>query len=97
MIWLRRICPCARLLNGRSGEVFNEQIHLGLDVAQGTGYAELTRMVGLEAMVEHLAQQRLRLVELVPLILQLDASLRVVVNDLAPRVQEIHDTASDAP
>ena len=56
-----------------AAQVLQEQVHLGLDVAQRPVGAELPVVLGLEVRVEHLAQQRLGLLQLVLLVLQLDA------------------------
>ena len=100
MTWLRADLP-VRLAHERSSvcdaaEVLQEQVHLGLHVAERAVGAELPVVLGLEVLVEHLAQQRLGPVLLVLLVLQVDAAGAVVLEDLAPRVEQVHDAVLHA-
>ncbi len=77
-------------------KVHQHQVDARLDIAQRAVDAELALVLGGEVVLEHLVQQRLWLIELVALILQLHALGRVLVPHSAPRVQQVYDAALNA-
>ena len=75
-----------------AAQVLQEQVHLGLHVAQRAVGAELPVVLGLEVLCRaSRAAAAWAAVELVLLVLQVDAGGPVVLDDLAPGVEQVHD------
>ena len=86
-----RLAAHARSSTCDAAQVLEEEVHLGLHVAERAVGAELPVVLGLEVRVEHLAKQRLGLLQLVLLVLHGDPGGAVVLEDLAPGVEQVHD------
>ena len=71
-----RLAAHVAVLHLHAAQVLQEQVHLGLHVAERAVGAELPVVLGLEVRVEHLAKQRLGLLQLVLLVLHGDPAAR---------------------
>src|SRR5436853_3857977 len=54
-------------------------------------------VLGFEVLLEHFKQERFGAIQLVLLVLQLHSDRQVVIEDLAPGVEQVDDPVLDAP